>query len=693
MPENRLAPRWLAAVHAVTALLGAFLLFQVQPLLSKWILPWFGGGTEVWTTCLLFFQSALFAGYAYAHLSERLLPRPAQLAVHLGLILAAAWLLPVGPGERWKPEGAEAPAGRILLMLTANVGVPYVLLASTGPLVQAWFSRTAGGTSPYRLFALSNAGSLAALVTYPVLVEPRWGLRAQSAFWMGAFLGFAALKAVGAVGAWRAAPAAAEAGAEEPVTRRRAAAWILLPAFASWMLLASTAQLCQDMAVIPFLWVLPLVVYLLSFIVAFGRPGWYRPRAVAPATAAAVFAAALLHLIQSGTTLPLVASAGVPLAALFLVCLLCHGETARLKPGPRFLTAYYLAISGGGALGGGFVSLVAPRVFSTYAEWKIGMALAYVGAWVFFARACRGRIRAHLNLAAALLVVAAVGLAFLFAFLGTRRARLDVARNFYGVVSVEDASGGGPRERQARDLFSGRILHGRQYLREELRRRPTTYYGEASGIGRALALFRDRPDLRVGVVGLGVGTLAAYGTLPTQSFRFYEINPEVIRQAQTFLTFLKDGRGRTEVVPGDARRSLEREPPQRFHVLALDAFSADTIPTHLLTLEAMKEYDRHVLPEGVLAVHVTNRYLDPAPVVRGAARRLGFRTVEIDFTPAEGEIGHPSRWILCARDETALRELGRHEAKGSGKPHEILWTDDHSDLWSILVPRPVTSSP
>jgi protein-L-isoaspartate O-methyltransferase len=679
---------WLGWIHALAVLLGAFLLFQVQPLLSKWILPWFGGGPAVWTTCLLFFQTALFAGYAYAHLSERLLPAPARLGVHLGLIVAALALLPVAPGERWKPGEAGTPTWPILLLLGANVGLPYFLLSSTGPLVQAWFSRAYPGRSPYRLYALSNVGSLAALLTYPFLVEPRWGLRTQALFWAWSFAGFAALFAVGALAASRrtAAPASPdEADETTPPTRQRAL-WILLPAFASAMLMATTNQLSQDVAVIPFLWVLPLAVYLASFIIAFDHPRWYPPQLIAPAAAALAFGAATTYFLHPTSALGLTLGIGATLGALFCICLLCHGEVARLKPSPRSLTGYYLALSGGGALGGLFVSLVAPGIFSTFFEWKLGICFTYCGAVVGAGWIHRGFLRAHLNIAALLLVVAGTGIAFMVAFFSSYATRLESARNFYGVVAVDFVSRGGTPEWDAREMANGRVLHGRQYVDDRHRREPTSYYLESSGIGRTMTFFKSRESLKVGVVGLGSGTIAAYAALPSQSFRFYEINPEVERLSRKYFTNLQDCRGKVEVVLGDARMSLEREAPQGFQVLALDAFSGHSVPTHLLTVEAMRIYLGHLAPEGILAAHVSNRFLDLAPVVRGAAHRCGLKTLRIEYVATEQDRGVTNTWVLCTRSEAALQELGPHGAKGDGKP-DLVWTDDASDLFSILRPH------
>lgn len=662
----------MARLCAVTVLLGAFLLFQVQPLLSKWILPWFGGGAAVWTACMLFFQSVLFAGYAFAHFVERRAPRPAALALQLGLVAVAAFSLPIGPGEAWRQASFGDPTWGILLVLLAHAGVPCLALSSTGPLAQSWYARACPGRSPYRLYALSNAGSLAALLTYPVLFEPLFGLKRQSALWTGAFAVFLALYAAGAVSASRLPPARALDGEDGAgPSAGRVALWIALPAFASWMLLASTNQICQDLAVIPFLWVLPLAAYLVSFIAAFDHPRWYRPAPVAALTMVLVLATALL--VQANYTMRLVPGLAAALATLFFLCLFCHGELARLKPAPRRLTGYYLAVSGGGALGGIFVSLAAPRIFSSFWEWNLGMAIAYAAAggrllWMF-----RDAVREHKYVSTVFVSMAAAGLVVIGYCSEAWRVPLERSRTYYGVVTIREYPGKPPHQRPCRDMVNGFILHGRQFLNEEDRLKPTTYYVEESGIGAALGFFRDREDLRVGVVGLGVGTIAAYARHSGQLFRFYEINPEVIRLSRKHFTYLADCRGRVEVVPGDARLSLEREPPRRFHVLALDAFSGDTIPTHLLTAEAMGIYLRHLEPEGVLAFHVSNRSLDLPPVVRGLARRHGLKAAVLEHTAGEGDIGESCTWVLCSR-----------EGEGAGGGREVLWTDDRTDLLSVL---------
>jgi spermidine synthase len=676
---------WPARLFGLCSFLGAFLIFQVQPLMSAWILPWFGGGAAVWTACLLFFQAALFAGYAYAHVLDRYLPPWPRFLVHLGLMIAALALLPIIPREHWKPGSPDVPLGRILLLLGASVGAPYLLLSSTAPLVQAWYGRLYPERSPYRLYALSNAGSLLALLSYPFLFEPFFGRRTLSVLWMWAFAVFVGLFAAGAKLMLR-VPATVEAAPDAvPPSPGRRALWILLPAFASAMLLASTNQMCEDVIVMPFFWVMPLAAYLLSFILAFDRPGFYRPRLWTLATAVLVFGAALLHRAGTNDSLFSLLQVLSILAATFGLSMLCHGEVARLKPAPRHLTSYYLSLAAGGALGGVFVNLAAPRLFSSFLEWKLGIGIAYATAWGLFAWHERQGLRTQRALAAVLFLVMAAGSGFIYkAFTGERRP-LESSRNFYGVITVEESIWKGPSELiVANEMYNGRILHGRQYLVPEKRRKPTTYYGETSGVGRAVGLFASRDDLRIGVVGLGVGTMAAYGRTPSQTVRFYEINPEAERLARDRFWFLQECPSRVEVVRGDARLSLEREAPRGYHVLALDAFSGVTIPSHLLTVEAMEIYLRHLDADGVIAMHISNPYLDLAPVVRGLGRRFGLKVARLSWRPAEDtDVLESSTWYTLTSSRRIHEELQAF-AEPETETRELLWTDDLHDLASLL---------
>ena len=679
---------WPARLYGLCAFLGAFLIFQIQPLMSGWILPWFGGGAAVWTACLLFFQTALFAGYAYAHVLDRYLPSWPRFLVHVGLMIAALSLLPIIPRDHWKPTDPTLPVGRILLLLGASIGAPYLLLSSTAPLVQSWYGRLYPGKSPYRLYALSNGGSLLALLSYPVLFEPFFERRTLSLFWMSAFVVFVALFAASARLVLR-VPSTAGARPEEGtasvgISLGRRALWILLPAFASAMLLASTNQMCQDVIVMPFFWILPLAAYLLTFILAFDRPGAYHPRFYSLLAALVVFGAAALHRAGTNDSIFSLLQVLSLLAATFAVSMLCHGELARLKPAPAHLTSYYLSLSAGGALGGVFVNVAAPRLFDTFFEWKLGVGIAYAAAWGLFAWHDRARLRVHRPVVAVLLLLSAAGLGCILWFFGGERRPLESSRNFYGVITIEETIWKRTGELVvANEMYNGRILHGRQYLTKEKRRKPTTYYGETSGVGRAVGLFESREDLRIGVVGLGVGTMAAYGKTPGQTVRFYEINPEADRLARKHFSFLADCPSRVDVVLGDARLSLEREPPRGYHVLALDAFSGVTIPSHLLTVEAMEIYLRHLAEDGVIAMHVSNPYLDLTPVVRALARRFGLKLSRLGHAPSDDDVLESSTWLLLTRSDR-MQDALKAFAEPETEAREVLWTDALHDLVSLL---------
>ena len=695
------APTWLAWNLAATTLISAFLLFQVQPLICKAILPWFGGSPAVWSTGVLFFQTLLFCGYAYAHFSEHLLGPRAQAALHLGLIAAALASLPILPGSGWKPLDGSDPTWRILGLLAFTVGMPYFILSSTGPLVQAWFARAYPAASPYRLYALSNVGSLAALISYPFLFEPIYGVGQQAHLWSGAFLLFAA--SCGLAVAWnyrhrrpRAMPAPVagpvEGGAppQSPVTGPfRRILWLALPALASLMLLAATNHVCQDVAAIPFLWIVPLGLYLLSFILCFDRPRWYRRGPFAAAAALAVLAVAGIGEVQDlfdqyGHPFTFVHELILYFSALFLLCMVCHGELVRMRPGPRHLTEFYLMVSAGGALGGVFVSLISPQIFSTYLEWVIGLVVSYVLAVSVLIGAVIGRGRRRLWPALAGAMAAVAGLVGIVKWQSDEDTPVAITRNFYGVVSVWEVHRDDP-ERHRFSMLHGRVSHGRQFASPDKRRIATTYYHDRSGVGRALDYLGERGPLRVGAVGLGVGTLATYAR-PGDDYRFYEINPEVLRLARAHFTYLADCKGTCEVAMGDARLSLGREAPQGFDVLILDAFSGDSIPTHLLTVEAFDVYRRHLEADGVLAVHITNSYLNLAPVVRRLGDHFGLKATRIYSEGSSERLTFDSDWMLLTRDEALLAAIPPTPTpRAEPDPLVPLWTDQYSNLFQILL--------
>ena len=665
-------------IYAATIFLSSFLLFLVQPLIARLILPWFGGSAAVWTTCMLFFQALLLAGYGYAHFLEKKLPRGRlRPLIHTALLAAAVATLPISPSEAWKPGGDDEPISRILLLLGASVGLPYLLVASTSPLLQAWFARARPGQDPYRLFAISNLASLIALVGYPFVVEPFLAAHEQVKLWSWLFVVFAVLCAVVA---WRtprgelaeAAPAAAPAG------RPRIALWLALSATGSVLLLATTNHLTQNVASIPLLWLAPLTLYLLTFIIAFEGRNWYRPQLLWPLLLAWLAGMAWL-LVDADYHYNLPLQLGIFLPGLFLGCLFCHGELYRLRPEPQQLTKFYLMVSAGGALGGLLVAVVAPLAFDAYYELGVGMtALALLAALRF---AQLGRLQSLASLGVLMGVAAC---AAYDAFHYHRDVRVS-ERGFYGVLRVKEY--GSPGEpSHLRRLVHGTIMHGEQYM--ERRRFVTTYYQETSGIGVAIKSREERGPIRVGVIGLGTGTLAAYGR-QGDVYRFYDIDARVVKLARQEFSYLADSPAKVEVALGDARLTLEREPPQSFDVLAVDAFSSDAIPVHLITKEALGIYLKHVKSDGIVAFHVSNRFLDLIPVVARIAKEHGAHAVLVNDDPDDEDETLRSRsdWVLVSRDQAALEreaivEGGGREAED--QPRWRTWTDDYSNLIQIL---------
>jgi hypothetical protein len=711
--------------YALTIFTSAFLLFGVQPLVGKYALPWFGGTPAVWTACMLFFQALLLAGYAYAHLvATRLSPRR-QAQVHLGLLavtvgaLAVRTLLmgsPVAPAPEWRPEGADVSVFRLLAMLGVSIGLPFFLLSTTGPLLQSWFSRARPGASPYRLYALSNTGSLLSLLGYPFLVEPFVSRAAQGRGWGVGFLLFAAACAACAMGLLRGPAQAPKAMTEAAPSQQASAeaprpgvgrtlAWLGLSACASVVLLAATNQLSQDVAAGPFLWVMPLALYLLTFILAFEREALYSRGFFSVLLLVSVLG--ITRAMQEGPHFPLALQLLSHGGALFAGCMLCHGELYRLRPAPRHLSAFYLWVSVGGVLGGAFVSLVAPRVFATYLEYPLALGACCLVALGGALRAPEGEgLAGRVGRQARGVLVGAVllGLGVTVAD-GGADVRLT-ARNFFGVVQVLETDRDDAQLHQY-SLRHGVITHGLQYARPERRGLPTSYYTPDSGLGVAIAEQRrlkeaqgQAPTLRLGVLGLGVGTTAALAR-GGDTLRFYEINPDVIALARGeggYFSFLTDTPGTVEMVEGDARISLEQEAargtPGRFDVLALDVFSSDSIPVHLLTEEAMALYLQHLAPGGVLVMHVSNVHLDLVPVVVAHAARFGLHATAV-LTRTQGE-ALSSRWVVLSAEEGFARGAAFSEAPSQvarltlrGAP-TVTWTDDLSSVLPVvrrLAPR------
>lgn len=887
--------------YAITIFVSAFLLFQVQPLIGRFILPWFGGGPSIWTSCLLFFQILLLGGYLYAHLiSVKLKPRT-QVMTHLGLLTVSLVFLPIAPSDSWKPVAEQSPLLQILLLLFATVGAPYFLLSSTGPLMQRWFSQTFPDRSPYRLYALSNIGSLLALLSYPFAFEPWLALKQQVWSWSILYGAYAALAAWCGFQFLRHQTATQSAGItsdpglanSDPSAQRPGVGtmllWVGLAACGSAMLLATTNQLCIDVATVPFLWVLPLSLYLISFIICFDSPQWYDRRAWGLLLLACGPIAC--WVIDEGADVKLTNQVAIYSTILFACCMMCHGELVSSKPHPQYLTLFYVLVSAGGALGGIFVAIVATYTFQGYWEYHIGLVaccvmslialcvqrvwlrlpsaafwiwalvvaanIATIGYFVYepledvieakhetvlfgvygllmlFSLIATGAFEKRWKgLVAVWCIVSSVQCAWLIGYAtwqfssslnstmryiilgiaigspilavaglfgsdwiesGTRRSmfsryyslailytvaavacgtmwyfeempewqaislatttaaallmewsargfrgidraslgfwfwvpcitlllllsnRLAVigrtddpeddetrtvytSRNFYGVLRVQYEASDEDDEEYIAPKYSlthGQIKHGFQFVDDYWKTQPTTYYGRESGVGVAIDMSRKRlgdsgeRPLRVGVVGLGTGTLAAYGE-EGDTFRFYDINPDVAALSGRFFTYLQDTPAKTEVVIGDARIVMEREigagENQNFDVLAIDAFSSDAIPVHLLTSECGDIYRQQIRPGGILAIHISNRFLDLNPVSRGLAEHIGWNAFRIDNNGDTLSGVFSSTWILLTSDENLGQDEEFLKSVDPWKETEKIlhWTDDYSGLWQVL---------
>lgn len=660
---------------------AAFLLFAVQPVIGKFILPWFGGSPSVWTTALLFFQALLLVGYLLAHGFAKLGRRPQAVAV-IAVVALAALTLPITPGASWQPSGGADPMWHLIMLLAASVGLPYVVLAAASPLLQAWASASETERDTYRLYAWSNAGSLLGLLSYPLVVEPLFGVRMQTYGWSAAFLAFAAAivwSAARRYGAPMAAAPSSSSAASVTGPRPRSgtlALWLALPFAASMMLISVTNYITQDVASVPFLWVLPLAFYLISFILTFDGRGFYERRIFALPFVLIMFVGALLVLVAG--SLPLTLLVPLPLLLLAFSGFVCHGELYALRPHPSRLTSFYIFVAAGGALGGAFGAVVAPMVFPLHFEFHISVVFTLalvVGIWwrdrsTLRLRAYPKASRAVLLVACALAAAALARDAYI-----TANAPAYVHRDFFGVLRVFETP-------EQTVLYNGRILHGLQLKTPGRECTPTSYYGRTGGLGLAASGLPRQTDLRIGIVGLGAGTTAVYGSHAT----FYELNPAVVSVAETRFTFLSSCVPSYDIVLGDARLSMERQEPQGFDLLAVDAFSGDAIPVHLLTVEAFEEYFRHLRPEGVLAIHTSNRYFDLAPVVGGIAEELGVEAVAIADDGVRQDQSFTSTWVLLSRDRAFFDRLiaqGAISEADMGFDRTVLWTDGYSNPLSV----------
>jgi hypothetical protein len=704
-------------LFAVSIFLSAFLLFQIQPMIGRFLLPWFGGTPAVWSTVMLFFQVLLTGGYAYAYWLIDRVRSQRQAILHLGLIICTIallifvsfiWTSPITPDSSWRPDDVQAPVLDIFKLLILSVGLPYFILASNGPLMQAWFSRLFPGRTYGRLYALSNLGSLLGLLAYPILIEPNLSLRRQGWIWALGFMLFGLLAGWITFQSGRARPFPQPVPAPVASTERPSLAlislWIALSATASLFLLSVTNQISQEVAVIPFLWILPLTLYLLSFILTFsGGRGYHRKFC---AVLFMVSAALTLLVMLNATHLHVYWQILAYGLLLFSACMLCHGELYLWRPAAEHLTTFYLMVSIGGALGGIFVSLIAPLIFNGYWEFFVGLAMTIAillmvlrennNVTVREATLAPGpsageSLRARSRFVFIVFGSVTAMLALLSTFFS---GALYSERNFYGVIRVSELIPEGSLQK-ANVMSHGITVHGLQFISSELRKVPTTYYVPEAGAGLAILnhpKYGHDQHMRVGLLGLGVGTLVAYAQ-PGDLYRLYEINPVVVDLAEghgDYFSFLSDSQADISIILGDARISLERELAegnrQNFDVLVLDTFSSDSIPVHLLTREALALYLEHLAPDGIIAAHITNLHLDLQPVFWKLAQYYDLSMVRVNY-PGDSNGGYASHWILLSRDPELLEipaiqersvDLSGYSAKSK------LWTDNYSNLFRIL---------
>lgn len=756
------------AVFGITAFVAAALLFLVQPMAAKMALPVLGGSASVWTTAMLFFQVGLLAGYAWVHLLARRLSPRGQVIAHLALLAAAACLLPPGLSRTGLPPVDAFPAPWLLLALALGFGLPYVAVAATGPLVQRWFASTDDprASDPYFLYAASNAGSFAGLLVYPFLVEPSLPARAlgtgggdtdglsQAGAWSAAYGALALLLvACAALLLTSGRSAAADTGTTARPTLRRKLLWIALALVPSSASLGTTQHLTTDLASVPLLWIVPLAIYLLTFVIAFA-PRLRLPRGAMPVAygVLAVATAVSFHDPVRAFGLPILV---IPLAALFALGILLHGRLADLRPGPDHLTEYYLAIAIGGALGGVLNAIVAPALFATIAEYPIALALAaFLGAPDEDETPRRAGLATLLDIAAPIAVACAAlltsrlvatsveGVAWTawlrallpalvaLGFLGwPRRFAWSLAallaaswvmtqappgaihrdRSFYGVHRVVSSTGPSMLATDASGrqvvlaqklhvLIDGVTRHGSQPLDPERRRVPTTYYHPSGPLGDVVRGLRLKGPLTdVGIVGLGAGTIAAYGE-PGENFTYFEIDPKVaaIARDPRLFTYLSDARAETTIALGDGRRSLAAREDARFDLLIVDAFSSDAIPAHLITREALALYLSRLKPGGCVAFHLTNRFLALDPVLGAIAADLGAPAAvmrDTTLTPQQLFEGKDlSKWGVVARPGERLPVettggWGKLVSDPAAYPARAHWTDDRSDVVGLLFAR------
>lgn len=691
--------------YAIGIFLSSFLLFQIQPLISKYILPWYGGTTGVWSASLLFFQVLLTGGYTYTHLLIRRMGEKKQSIIHLtllglSLILLglniSKWTYPILPPPASHIQDVRQPLFDVLFTLLIAVGMPYFLLSTNSTLMQAWYTKTYLDKSPYWLYAVSNIGSFIGLITYPIFFEPNFTLETQSIIWSGAYLIYLLIVGYRAWGFLRNDKANKIIVTKDeninPVDRpalKQYIKWIGLSSLASIFLLATTSRITQEVAVIPFLWVLPLTVYLLTFVLSFSNDRWYSRKFY---SALLSISTILFMYIVITPNVHYFIQIAIYILLLFSFAMICHGELYASRPAAEYLTTFYLWVSVGGAIGGVMVNFIAPYIFNGYWEFQIGLIIIWIIILIYLIFHPNSR-----NILNNLIKTAGVGLITFFLigilYINVQAVSMNVvesSRNFYGVLRVVEHDSSDPLNHRY-SLTHGITNHGFQYQHPDKRTLPTSYFTEDTGVGLAFTNYpTDEQPINVGIIGLGIGVQAVYGR-EGDHFRFYEINPTVVEIAQSdFFSYLSDSPAEIEIILGDGRISLEQElishGSNNFDLLVLDAFNSDSVPTHLLTKEAFSLYLQHLKPQGILALNISNRYLNLRPAIWILAEHFGLDGIEINNVLKDPR-SFPASWILLTSSQTFLQNPNVLRA-GTLPPRTLpdykLWTDNYSNLFQLL---------
>ena len=687
---NKSISRWAA----LTVLCSALLLFQIQPMASKAILAWFGGATSVWTTSMLFFQTTLVFGYCYAHWLSRW-PLHRQIKCHLVVVLTAFIFLPLSFTAPDATTTAEQPASTILLLLFTTLGLPYFVLSSTGPLIQNWYALTQGDGTPYRLYSLSNIGSLTALISYPFLMEVYLDIPTQAWLWSAGYVIFAASMSI--LG-WtclrqqidiKTESEHPQPAIQSPPTWKRMLHWSGLAALASSLLLAVTDQLTQDIAVTPFLWILPLALYLISFIITFDNPRWYYRVTMAALTSSGILILSLYYIRETadqylGTAFfqslaeSLIGYTIMLTAVFFMICMTCHGELFRLRPHKQHLTVYYVCIAIGGAAGGFFVSIVCPLIFTHYHEYHFGLIAGFSFSSLILVRHVLDQSSLK-----QLAVVIPCGLAFGIVVLSqwkmTQNNALEASRNFYGTLQVERTE----TNSNLLKLRHGRVVHGIQILDDSGAMKPTAYYGTNSGIGQVFKALEHRADLDITGVGLGVGTLSSYARRG-DVLRFYEINPDVIAISNKYFRFIEKASTNVQITAIDGRLGIQSLQSKSTDLIILDAFSSDAIPVHLLTLEAFAIYLDRLREDGIICVHISNQHLDLTPVLHAVCKHYNLDLRIINSKETADTFDAQWAVITANSDVSSTIDQSTSAITPTITKPVAAWTDHFSNLLQII---------